>query len=270
MTGFSLDWLNLREAADQRARDGDLLQKAQQWLQKKTSPQSSLTIVDLGAGSGSTLHAFSSFSRSNPNTIKWRLVDYDATLLEEAILRHQGMHELEIYELDLNELSTLPLGGAQLVTASALIDLFSAKFIDNFVEMLLQSSLGLYSALTYDGTTQWTPEHAMDEVVLSALNQDQQRDKGFGVSLGPTAVKYLEQVLSSNGFKVTTASSAWELDGADSQLVSELINGMSNTVAKDPSLNDELLQEWTRFRKENVTTGTCKIGHLDLLALPPI
>ena len=32
MTGFSVDWLDLREAADQRARDNKLLQQAGDWV----------------------------------------------------------------------------------------------------------------------------------------------------------------------------------------------------------------------------------------------
>ena len=53
MSGFSIEWLNLREVSDHRSRDRDLLKTAVDWLNNlKTKDK---VIVDLGSGTGSTI-----------------------------------------------------------------------------------------------------------------------------------------------------------------------------------------------------------------------
>ena len=53
MSGFSPEWLELREAADHRARDGLLAMALADRLQKRPSIQ----VVDLGCGTGSNIRA---------------------------------------------------------------------------------------------------------------------------------------------------------------------------------------------------------------------
>lgn len=274
MTGFSIDWLNLREDADCRARDNELLERAMHWLDCATDKAGDVSIVDLGAGTGSTLRAFDKFSAElkNQEFRYWHLVDQDGILLAEASLRHGASGRLQTHQLDLANISALPLAGARLVTASALFDLVSAEFIDRLATVLQNQSqqkpLGLYFALNYDGTTQWSPAHSLDDAVLSAFNRDQQRDKGFGEALGPMAASYMEQLFSSLGFSVLCASSPWVLDGGDAHLVDALITGIGDAVAQDFALNEVELEDWVRFRKSHAATGTCTVGHKDLLALP--
>lgn len=272
MSGFSVDWLDLREAADQRARDKDLLKQAKHWLQMGPSSRSGPTVVDLGAGTGSTPRAFLGLSGSEAAAPHWILVDQDALLLAEARRRHGRSLPMKTCEQDLADLSQLPLENARLVTASALFDLVSAEFVDALAIGLQkrcpQQPIGLYAALNYDGTTEWTPAHPLDDVVLAAFNRDQQRNKGLGPALGPEACDYLEQGFTAAGFTVSSAPSPWILDGADKALVAELIKGIAAAVADDLALDSKSLQGWTEFRREHVNTGSCVVGHRDLLALP--
>ncbi len=271
-SGFSVDWLDLRESADRRARDNALLVQAKQWLQGNRSSAGPTTVVDLGAGTGSTLRAFNESGDPESDTPHWRLVDQDEQLLTEARRRHGGSQSVETCKQDLANISDLPLGGARLVTASALFDLVSTSFIDALATALQaqcpQHPVGLYAALSYNGTTQWSPAHPFDDVVLAAFNRDQQRDKGLGPALGPKACDYLEQQLVEMGFKVSSASSPWILDGADNALVTALIQGVANAVADDPAIDSKSLRDWLEFRQANVNGGSCIVGHTDLLALP--
>jgi SAM-dependent methyltransferase len=232
---------------------------------------SNKTVVDLGSGTGSTLRAFAAQS-AELKFLNWRLVDQDAALLAEANRRHGKSHRLKTFELDLANISALPLDGADLITASALFDLVSADFIDKLVSEIQnkcqQAPVGFYAALNYDGWTSWTPSHALDSVVLDAFNRDQQRDKGFGQALGPDAGAYMEQKFTEAGFKVLTANSPWQLDGHDGDMLSALITGISRAVAQDPALDAAIIENWIQFRKAHSATGTCTVGHTDLLALP--
>jgi len=270
MSGFSINWLDLREAADWRARDDKLLKQARKWLTSSVALETDKTVVDFGAGTGSTLRAFADALNTDLQALCWRLLDQDPGLLAEARLRHGHSHRLETYELDLAKISALPLADAHLITASALFDLVSAVFVDTLVVALQsqQPPAGFYAALNYDGTTIWTPAHPLDDVVLEAFNRDQQRDKGFGVALGPGAGSYLEREFSAAGFKVFVAASPWVLNGADSKLVDALISGIADAVAQGSTIDTASLQDWIEFRKANIVIGTCIVGHTDLLALP--
>lgn len=267
MSDFSVDWLDLREAADQRARDSGLLDRAREWLAEADDP----LVVDLGAGTGATLRAFTRKAAQTP--LAWRLVDHDETLLATARRRHGARHRIETCPMNMARVATLPLDHARLVTASALFDLASAKFVLDLSARLRARSrdnpVGLYAALSYDGTTRWTPAHPLDDSVLNAFNNDQHSDKGFGPALGPDASTFIQKVFSQiMEFTVYTASSPWRLDGADHRLVNALIEGITAAVAHSPHIDAASLEDWTRFRRSQVTSGTCTVGHTDVLALP--
>ena len=271
MNGFSIDWLNLREDADLRARDPELLSRAKRWLEVdspevENAAAAAQVVVDLGAGTGATLRALA----SHPASATWRLLDHNETLLAEANRRHGSSQRLEICPVDLANVATLPLKGVRLVTASALFDLVSADFIEALTAALLQTSgddeVGIYAALNYDGTTDWEPGHPLDKTVLAAFNRDQRRDKGFGPALGPDAGRRMIEIFSQAGFVVHAAESPWQLGADDKALVSVLIEGMTEVVAQDATFKSTELAGWTRFRQLHVATGTCKVGHTDILA----
>jgi len=273
MTGFSVDWLDLREAADGRARDPELLQRTWQWLTNyPCHADATRVVVDLGAGTGSTLRALASRADGPPVPLAWRLVDLDENLLTEARRRHGASHRLQTCVMNLAATAELPLQDSCLVTASALFDLVSAAFTRDLASVLARNRrqpTGMYAALNYDGTTRWTPVHPLDEAVLEAFNNDQRRDKGMGPALGPEASHCLEEIFTGAGFVVHSADSPWLLDGSDRRLVSALIQGISTAVASEPTLDGDGLKDWTDYRLEKVQSGTCRVGHRDILALPP-
>lgn len=267
MSGFSIDWLDRREAADRRARDSGLLAQAEHWLDDSPNSGKAPVVVDLGAGTGSTLRALSA-----QKPLTWRLVDNDQTLLTEAQRRHGRTQQIETCIADLADIDGLPLAGARLVTASALFDLVSAEFIEVLAKELKtqceHNPVGLYAALNYDGSTHWTPEHPLDDVVLQAFNRDQRKDKGFGPALGPEAGSVIHNVFNQAGFEVYSAASPWGLDGADQTMVSALITGIAGAVSGSPEMDAKQLEDWVRFRHSQLDGGTCTVGHSDLLVLP--
>ena len=82
MTGFSAQWLALREPADHRARDVSLRDKVVHDLDHLARVRPGpINLVDLGCGSGSNLRALAPHL---PMTQHWTLVDYDPALLSAA------------------------------------------------------------------------------------------------------------------------------------------------------------------------------------------
>ena len=171
MSGFSADWLTLREEVDLRSRDSKLLEKAEEWLCDYGA--SELIVADLGAGTGSTIRAFANSGSQKSESISWRLIDQDSELLENARNRHCDSYRIETFDLDLNNTAALPLQSVQLITASALLDLVSEEFIDAITRQLVnlnkQQPVGIYTALSYSGMIEWTPSHSLDEEVQLSL-----------------------------------------------------------------------------------------------------
>ncbi|HVK99297.1 MAG TPA: hypothetical protein VM553_05760 [Dongiaceae bacterium] len=259
MSGFSVEWLDLREPADRAARDSALAQQALADLKPGS------VVVDLGAGSGSTLRAL---TETGANEIRWRLVDLDDVLLTEASRRHGATHAIETFLLDLKQPQRLPLQDAALVTASALFDLVSTAVVDQLIEHLRSRAIPLYAVLNYDGIMQWQPIHPLDESVRQQFNLDQKRDKGLGPALGPQAGSYLEHALREKHYDVHVRSTPWQLGPDDHALVTALIDGIAAAVSQQGELADDALTAWAEFRRRHVQDGQCTIGHVDLLAIP--
>ncbi|SON57614.1 hypothetical protein HDIA_4073 [Hartmannibacter diazotrophicus] len=256
MSSFSTDWLDLREPADHAARDPALCRKAIDWI--NASPGA--IVVDLGGGTGSTLRAMPDLGRS----VNWRLVDHDSELLAAATGRHP---KIETFELDLRAVDRLPMNGARLVTASALVDLVSADWLDAMSNAVAKARTGLYASLSYDGYMAFSPYHAHDLTITSAFNQHQRSDKGFGPALGPDATLFLRTCLELKGYKVETARSDWRLDGRLADLCEELVKGIAG-AAVEAGFEEREAVNWLDFRMTAIPTGEIVIGHLDLLGLP--
>jgi len=269
MSGFSIEWLNLREASDHRARDRHLLKTAANWLNDLKSKDK--VIVDLGSGTGSTIRGLQRSATLAPS-IQWRLVDNDPELLAEAIHRHSEEYSIESFLVDLSATHKLPLESVSLITASALLDLVSGNFIRNLCQLIKEKNegrpLGFYSALNYDGCIKWTPFHPLDAAIAMNFNTDQRRDKGFGPALGPDATDFLKTQFLSTKFQCLSAKSPWLLDSADYLLTESLINGISGVAIQTDELTNSDIQDWKTFRIKNVRAGTCYLGHTDILVLP--
>ena len=269
MSGFSIEWLNLREASDHKARDRHLLKTAANWLNDLKSKDK--VIVDLGSGTGSTIRGLQRYTTLAPS-IQWRLVDNDPDLLAEAVHRHSEEYSIESFLVDLSATQKLPLESVSLITASALLDLVSSNFIRDLCQLIKEKNegrpLGFYSALNYDGCIKWTPVHPLDAAILMNFNTDQRKDKGFGPALGPDATDFLKTQFHSTKFQCLSAKSPWLLGSADYLLTESLINGISGVAIQTGGLTNSDIQDWKTFRIENVRTGTCYLGHTDILVLP--
>ena len=269
MSGFSIEWLNLREVSDHRSRDKELLKTAVDWLNNLKAKDK--VIVDLGSGTGSTIRGLQRYTTLTPS-IQWRLVDNDPGLLAEAIHRHSEEYSIESFLVDLSATQKLPLESVSLITASALLDLVSSNFIRDLCQLIKEKNegrpLGFYSALNYDGCIKWTPFHPLDAAILMNFNTDQRRDKGFGPALGPDATDFLKTQFHSTKFQCLSAKSPWLLGSADYLLTESLINGISGVAIQTDGLTNSEIQDWKTFRIKNVRTGTCYLGHTDILVLP--
>ncbi|WP_410218612.1 class I SAM-dependent methyltransferase, partial [Paracoccus sp. (in: a-proteobacteria)] len=166
--GFTAAWLSLREPADRAARDQGLMMRAA----GAAGPDP--VILDLGCGTGSTLRALAPHL---PPHAQWRLVDNDPVLLDAAGAEAPGRTCRHL--MDLRDLDALPLQEVTLVTASALLDLMPACWVEALALRLAQAGLPFHATLSYDGIMKWDPPLPGDPDITRAFNRHQRGDKGL-------------------------------------------------------------------------------------------
>ncbi|MCC5977464.1 MAG: class I SAM-dependent methyltransferase [Salinarimonas sp.] len=280
MTGFSADWLSLRESADHAARDGVLLQRLAEVLAERETVE----IIDLGCGTGSNLRAVAPALRQTRQ--HWRLVDNDGALLVAARehLAHwadsasrdgdalelvKGTRNLHVsfIQADLaRDLEPVLDPAPDLVTAAALFDLCARDWIRAFANAVARRRCAFYTALTYDGKEIWQPPHPADSAMLAAFHAHQITDKGFGRSAGPEATQALVQAFANLDYATETADSPWRLEASDTALIAALAEGQAGAVAQTRQVDAAQIEAWRAARTEPGVH--CLIGHQDLLALP--
>lgn len=263
MTGFDKSWLALREPADNAARAPALIDMYTRHLEASNAP----AILDIGCGTGSTWRALES---RTPQDTRWLLVDHDPLLLEEAERRIGINNNVTFQQFDLNNLADLPLQEISLVTASALFDLVSEDFCEDFANRLSAQNCSLYAALNYDGTVHWSHRHPLDADMVRSFNRHQKTDKGFGRALGPEATASLERFLTSHGYRVHHMESPWRMDASVADLQNAFIKGFRQPLLEMAERSRGEIEDWLSYRLSAVATpdSRCDVGHTDIIAFP--
>lgn len=293
---FDLDWLDLREPWDAMARAEALADRLLASLPARPR------FLDLGAGTGSLLRWLAPrLGRAQ----SWTLVDSDRALLEAAfdtiaeradqvgyhvaapnrhtLLVHApgGAWRIDTLVADLAEApANLPLAKADAVVSSALGDLVSRRWVERMAAAL---RLPFYASLCVDGRERFAPPHPADARVAAAFRRDQGRDKGFGgAALGPRAPTALAEAFGARGFTVAAAPSDWLVRGRGAlpyaalrdtagRFLGELVTGHAEAAARRDRRGEAAIGHWMATRLHQSMAGrlSVRIGHRDLLALPP-
>ena len=278
MSGFSAQWLSLREPADHAAINPDVRAR----FVARFSPGDAIAIVELGAGSGSGLRALAPYL---PDVQNWTLIDHDPALLAHArtglmqwadsagedegrlhLVKQGKRIAVTCVATDLARgVPDATLRSADAVTASAFFDLVSASWIVALARQLAARKLPLYATLTYDGYESWLPPHPADVALLAAFHADQHRDKGFGPAAGPNAAQALTESFAATGYLVHSGASPWRLGAHDQALIAALAAGSAAAVAPSGRLPLADIAAWRQARSH---ATQCVIGHIDVFACP--
>ena len=265
MSGFSAEWLALREPFDMRARNPGVLDAVGDLLGSRPS----VRIADLACGAGSTVRAL---HRCLPVRQHWNLIDNDPRLL--AIARNAvpaGNIELNPVRLDLSAgLEAAFETPRDLITMSALLDLVSDEWIQRLLREVAARAIPVYAALTYDGRSDLSPADPGDAAIIAAFNAHQATDKGFGPALGPAAAAAAIAGLESSGYAVVSGPSDWVIGPDDRAIQLELLQGWANAAREMKMMSDADVAGWLARRTDLVREGrsSMRVGHVDFLASP--
>jgi SAM-dependent methyltransferase len=264
MSGFSADWLTLREPYDLRARNKVVLAAVLDLLADKPS----VTVVDLACGTGSTFRALSPHIEARQT---WRLVDNDLSLLARVPQSTPSHIAVTAAPIDLNrDLEAAFDVAADLITTSALLDLVSDDWLNRLAVEAATRRLPVYAALTYDGRAELLPSDPFDRHIVDAVNRHQRTDKGFGPALGPAAAQTAIATFERVGYAVTHGLADWAFGSEDREIQTEVLSGWAAAARE---IGDPLPREvidWLKRRRELIAAGrsSVRIGHVDLLARP--
>lgn len=263
---FTPDWLGLREPVDHRSRAHDLAAS----LDGVGCAAGWSRVTDLGTGTGSNLRYLAprlSWAR------RWTALDHDPRVLER-VAELTGM-EVRTLAGDLRGAGLDAAAGAHLVTASALLDLVTEGWLTDLARVCAgsASSPALLFALSYDGTVGWSDGGVPgDALVQDAVNRHQEGEKGMGRALGPGAAPAAARILEGAGYGVTLTPSPWILSGpGDAPLALALMDGWVEAALEVLPEREAEIRRWREGRGVDVEEGrvTLRVGHTDLLALPP-
>ncbi len=264
MSGFSAEWLKLREPYDLSARNPAVLDAVSTSL----AGQPSVTIVDLACGTGSTFRALSPRIAARQD---WRLVDNDLSLLARVPPSSPPSISVITMPVDLNrDLEMIFDQPADLVTTSALLDLVSYDWLNRLAVETALRRLPVYAALSYDGRAELAPAHPLDKRIVDAVNRHQRIDKGFGPALGPLAAGAAIAAFERVFYAVTHGLADWEFGPEDRDIQLEVLSGWAAAARAigDPPQSE--IEGWLARRRDWIAEGvsSIRVGHVDLLARP--
>jgi SAM-dependent methyltransferase len=263
------DWLDLREGADAAARARELVGQ----LRRHLPAGADLVVHDLACGTGAMGRWL---APRLPGRQRWVVHDRDADLLEAAAADRPRAAdgapvELETRHADITRLEPGDLAGAGLVTASALLDLLTREELQGLIEVCTAAACPALFTLTVVGRVELTPADALDARVAAAFDADQRRITPRGRLLGPDAVAAAVQAFRRAGHEVLVRPSPWRLAASRAALTAEWFTGwLEAACEQEPALAAEA-ELYARRRLAAARAGrlVVRVGHADLLALPP-
>jgi len=265
----SPEWLHLREAADATARSLVLVERLRGHL-PATGPR---VIHDLACGSGAMGRWLAPLL---PGRQHWVLHDRDCDLLERAAADRPGPAAdgarvgVETRCSDITRLDPGDLAGADLITASALLDLLTREELDRLIGACAEAACPVLLALSVAGRVELAPAHPLDARVAAAFDAHQRRMTPGGRLLGPDAAATAAAGFRATGADVIVQPSPWRLGPAQADLTAEWLGGWVEAACEQDATLAAAADAYTRRRLAQGRSGqlSVTVAHADLLVLP--
>jgi SAM-dependent methyltransferase len=269
VTRVSPGWLTLREPADAEAHARDLAEA----LERALPAGGSRVIHDLGCGTGAMGRWLAPLLAGPQH---WVLRDRDADLLALATADVPGPAAdgtpvtVEARRTDIARMDARALDGANLITASALLDLLTGDELDRLAGLCDEVGCPILLTLSVVGHVEITPADPLDRRVAAAFDAHQRRKTKRGSLLGPDAVDCAARAFRRLGAEVIVRPSPWRLGAAHSALAAEWLIGWVGAACELETRLAGECEPYLRRRLEQAVAGelAVTVDHADLLVLP--
>jgi SAM-dependent methyltransferase len=283
------NWLRLREPADTAARSIE----AARLLGHAIAHHDSVRVLDLGTGTGANIRYLVPHL---PPRQHWVVVDRDPSVLAllparmsawvaarglslrtgnaGCVVRGTGLTcEIETLVGDLHRLEDRSLfAGKDVVTASALLDLASERWLRTLARQCRVVGATVLFALSYNGGSTCSPAEPEDETIRELLNRHQLKDKGLGgPAAGPAAAELAPRIFREAGYTVHVERTDWMLGPAESEMQRTLVDGWGAAATQLTPDAAAVIDEWRLRRLAHIDSGRSQItvGHVDMAAWLP-
>lgn len=281
---FDRDWLQERYPFDAEARNKTLESK----MLANFSNQSSLTLVDIGAGTGSNCLYFID---QLPQNQSWYLIEQNEGLKKATIRRLKDFAAYHKYDFNqkknkvtiksikkkievtlindslLNLAQLVDLKQVDLVLANAVLDLLSKAQVEQLVDIIVNHQLVFYPTLNYDGMT-FLPTDPFDDIFIDSYHQHLERPQEHGIPLGKNVSQYMLDLLAEKKCQIDTATSTWKVDRDDIKMHYYLLNFMENAIAEmDLAPAKQVnFEQWVQRKKDLIIMRqqVLEVEHLDI------
>jgi hypothetical protein len=271
------DLLLLKEAADKRAKNGDVSDALSGWFEGRAS----IEVLDLHAGTGATLRALAPILAPDQS---WTLTCRDAA--EEALARdhltrwapaaratgdglfidRQGQKiavRFQMHDVVASK-GVLADPPPPLVVIDDDLMRYPAAVIRKLVATLADRRSVLHARLVYDGRLKLQPHHAADGAFTAALHRELMRDTGLGEATGPQAANEIGEQLRLSGYSVIEGPSHLHLRAAEAPLIRAVERRLAEAQRAIAKGHDKMIDGWLARQRT-----TLEISQTDLVALPP-
>jgi hypothetical protein len=268
---LSPEWLALREPADAAARAAELAERVADLV-----PHSRRWVIhDLGCGTGSMGRWLAPRLAGAQH---WVVHDRDPDLLAVAAATPPpaaadgAAVTVEPRQTDLAAVGVPDLAGADLLTASALLDLLTPDELRRLLAACLGAGCPVLLTLSVVGQVELAPADPLDARVGAAFNAHQRRPTARGPLLGPDAVEATVAEAARFGCEAVVRPSPWRLGATEAALTAAWFTGwIGAAVEQEPALLEDG-EGYAERRLDEAGEGrlAATVGHADVLLLPAV
>ena len=270
----NIHWFDERFEYDSKARN----QKVEQACFHHFYGKKSMTIVDLGSGTGSNcLYFFEKF----PAEQKWIFIETEENISEYALKRLSREGEKKGYQTKysgdaliltkeerkieityrtasfLDLVDVVNLDEVDLVMASATFDLISFPQFCAFGSVLLEKKLPLLTTLNY-AEINFVPEEPSDIFFIEKYESYMNRSQHFGKAMGKKCPRILVDFFQKQNAKVEFGSSIWKLEGTPAKTMNHHLVKFIE-IASTMMINEDdeknLFDTWMKEKKIKIDNG---------------